>query len=111
VDLSDLHTVARIAVTPDGTRAISGGYDRALKVWHIRQQSRGHSESSPNAAILHLGVTDCGQHLASESSDETMTVWDARTLKSVRSVEKLGSGFLGQVGCIGRRWDRIVVLF
>jgi WD40 repeat protein len=71
--------VRSVALTPDGTRAISGSDDHTLKIWDLRhgkleQTIIGHAD-----AIKAVAVVPDGTRAVSASDDHTLRVWDLST--------------------------------
>ena len=76
----DGHTsgVNSVAITPDGTKIVSGSSDHTIKVWDIASTGgrllntlEGHSSSVSSVAI-----TPDGPKIVSGSWDKTIKVWD-----------------------------------
>jgi WD40 repeat protein len=79
--------VNAVAVTPDGTRAVSASGDCTLNVWDLQTGSllrtlRGHASS-----VNGVAVTPDGRWAVSASSDETLRVWDLESGSLIRSLE------------------------
>ncbi len=69
-------SIAAVAVTPDGRWAVSGSWDKTLRVWDLESGAvlatlRGHSE-----AVRAVAVTPDGRRAVSGSRDKTLKVWD-----------------------------------
>jgi WD40 repeat protein len=85
--------VYRVAVTPDGERAVSASLDKTLKVWDLEagrplRTLEGHSDS-----VLDIAVTADGSRAVSACLDGTLKVWDLDTGRSLRTLE-------GHSGCV-----------
>jgi WD40 repeat protein len=68
--------VTSVAVTPDGTKIVSGSWDITIKVWNLNsgaliQTLTGHSDYLNSVAI-----TPDGTKIMSGSSDKTINVWN-----------------------------------
>jgi serine/threonine protein kinase len=71
--------VRAIAVTPDGSRAVSGSDDQTLRCWDLQtgqtaQVLRGHT-----GPVTGVAVTPDGNHAVSASEDKTLRIWDLQT--------------------------------
>lgn len=79
------HTDAVLAVafSPDGSRMVSAGADRVIKVWdrqslHAVLTLRGHA-----AAVTALAFRPDGRRLASGSADGSVRIWDTASGEEV----------------------------
>ena len=76
-----------MSATPDGRKAISGGFEKILYVWdviagNILCKLTGHTDT-----IWSVGITPDGIWGISGSSDGTVRVWDTVLAKCVRILE------------------------
>ena len=79
--------VLSVAVTPDGRRAVSGSYDRTLRVWDISTPLNASLESGAEERVLRghertvnaVAVTPDGRRAVSASDDHTLRVWDLQS--------------------------------
>ncbi len=75
--------VSSLALTKDGTRVISGGYDGTLQVWALKSGAclntlRGHD------LVLDVDVTPDGLSVVSCGLDKIVCIWDLASGKWVR---------------------------
>jgi serine/threonine protein kinase len=71
--------VRAVAMTPDGSRAVSASDDQTLRCWDLQtgqttQVLRGHT-----GAVTAVTVTPDGYHAVSASDDKTLRIWDLQT--------------------------------
>jgi WD40 repeat protein len=76
-----------VAITPDGTTAVSAGEDRTLKVWdlqtgQLRRTMEGHLD-----LVTAVVITPDGSTAVSASWDKTLKVWDLQTDELRRTLE------------------------
>jgi WD40 repeat protein len=65
-----------VAISPDGTRILSAGFDQVVKVWDAEtgkalRTLRGHA--SP---VYGVAVSAGGRHIVSAGKDRSVRVWD-----------------------------------
>ncbi|WP_437589434.1 AAA family ATPase [Sorangium sp. So ce1000] len=81
------NAVAGVAMTQDGRFAVSGSWDKTLKVWDLAtgqllRTLAGHADS-----VNGVAVTSDGRIAVSASSDKTLKVWNLVTGQFLRTLE------------------------
>jgi WD40 repeat protein len=82
-----LQRVRTVAVTPDGTRAVSGSDDKTLRVWDLETgkslcEFKGHT-----GEVMAVAVTSDGRRVVSGSLDRTLLVWELESGETVHKLE------------------------
>ena len=72
-------TLYAAELSPDGTIAATGGYDRQIILWDTSTGEKLRVLSGHNGAIYDLAFSSDGQVLASASADETVKLWKVST--------------------------------
>jgi len=74
--------VYAVAVTPDGKRAVSGAYDRTIKVWDLENQEASHHSQGFSSVAMEPG----GERAVFGRWDGTLTRWDLNTRRELESL-------------------------
>ncbi|MDY7075908.1 MAG: NB-ARC domain-containing protein [Chloroflexota bacterium] len=79
--------VNAVAVTPDGTQAVSAASDKTLRVWDLETGAtlrilKGHADP-----VNAVAVTPDGAQAISASKDGTLKVWDLETGQEICTLE------------------------
>jgi len=77
--------VDALAITPDGRKAIAGGWDRTLTVWDF-ERKEALLKLKSHGRVKAIAVTLDGRRVVS-SSGATLTVWDLESGKELRVLE------------------------
>ncbi|KEP49004.1 tyrosine kinase family catalytic domain protein [Rhizoctonia solani 123E] len=76
--------VNSVQFSPDGTRVVSGSYDKTIRVWDVEHGTAvigpldGHTES-----VSSVSVSPDGSQIASCSADKTIRLWDTRSGRTI----------------------------
>jgi GTPase SAR1 family protein/DNA-directed RNA polymerase subunit RPC12/RpoP len=89
------NSVNDVAVTPDGTRAVSTSFDQTLRVWDLVTGKSLTSLEGHTDTVFCVAVTTDGTRAISASDDKTLRVWDLATGKSLASLEGHTAGVYG----------------
>jgi WD40 repeat protein len=65
-----------VAITPDGTKIVSGSYDKTIKVWDIASGRLLNTLEGHTSYVQSVAVTPDGTKIVSGSGDNTIRVWD-----------------------------------
>jgi WD40 repeat protein len=69
-------TVTAIAVTADGSLAVSASEDRTVRVWDLRRGRAYCTLTGHSDRVQAVAVTPDGSRVVSAASDHTIRVWD-----------------------------------
>jgi WD40 repeat protein len=71
-----IDAVTSVAVTPDGTRIVSGSFDRTIRVWdRVTGTSVGDPLTGHTGRVTTVVITPDGMRIVSGSDDNTVRVW------------------------------------
>jgi len=73
-------------VTPDGKWAVSGGFDKTLKVWDLRSGRALLTLTGHEGHVNSCCVTPDGKWVVSASDDKTLKVWDLESGRALKSL-------------------------
>ena len=86
--------VKGIAVTPDGSRAVSASFDYSLILWNLSSQQAIEVLDDHEGAVNAVALLDQGQRALSASDDGTLRLWD---LADGGSLQHVFTGHRGKV--------------
>jgi WD40 repeat protein len=73
-------SVSCVAVTPDGTKIVSAGGDRKIRVWNLATGAAvGEPLTGHPGLVVSVAVTPDGTRIVSGGDDRKIRVWDLAT--------------------------------
>jgi WD40 repeat protein/serine/threonine protein kinase len=76
--------IARVRYSPDGSHLFAGQDDGGLTIWDLATGDQRTIPKAHDGLIYDLAFSRDGAMMASASSDQTVRLWDARTMEPVR---------------------------
>lgn len=112
--LDDLGQIKAIAITPDGSRVLTGGYSGKIAIWSI--DDRGLLEqvgefNQHSVEIKSMAIDPTGQYVISGDRDKTARLWNLETQTEIAVAKDfnyhvVGAGFTDNgktaVACCGK---------
>jgi WD40 repeat protein len=77
--------VLSVAFSPDGAHALSGSWDRTLKLWDITGGNELRSFAGHTAPVLSVAFSPDASLALSGSADNTVKLWDVKSGREVHS--------------------------
>jgi WD40 repeat protein len=79
--------VEAVAVTADGRRAVSGGWDTTVRVWDLETGAMLHTLEGHTDVVAGVAVTPDGATAASAGWDRALRVWNIEAGRSLGIIE------------------------
>jgi WD40 repeat protein len=86
--------VLALAITSDGLRAVSGSFDKMLRIWDLQSGQALRTLKGHTNVITAVAMTPDGRGAVSASNDQTLRIWDLTRGQLVRTLER-GTGVVG----------------
>jgi WD40 repeat protein len=75
-------TVSALVISPDGKTLVSGGQDKAIKIWDLQTGKLKKTLQSNSGAINALAIAPDGKTVVSGSGDRIIRIWDITSDRS-----------------------------
>ncbi|KAH6648991.1 WD40-repeat-containing domain protein [Truncatella angustata] len=79
--------VKSVAFSQDGSRIVSGSFDKTIRIWDTNSGKEVHKLEGHSNAVTSVAFSHDGSRIVSGSSDETVRIWDAKSGKQARKLE------------------------
>jgi WD40 repeat protein len=76
-----------VALTPDGTKAVSGSSDKTLKIWDLATGKELATLTGHTCYVRAVALTNDGTKIVSGSGDNTLKIWDLATGEEIMTFE------------------------
>jgi WD40 repeat protein len=91
------------AVSPDGTRIATAGFDETIRIWDLSSGRERRTLTGHRDWVNSIAFTGDGRALLSAGRDRTVRIWDLNNGKIVRTIEYPSEVFT-VAGSPGRQW-------
>jgi WD40 repeat protein len=95
--LAHAGAVTAVAISPDGTRLVTGCDDKQVRLWSMAGDKVERTFTGPTLAVLSVAVSRAGDRVAAGGADKSLFVWESPTAKEVRKL----TGLSGAVKAVG----------
>jgi hypothetical protein len=75
-----------VAFSPDGERALSGGYDHAVRLWEVKTGRELQAFKGLQRVVYSVAFSPDGQLAVSGGIDKTISLWDIATGREIRTL-------------------------
>jgi WD40 repeat protein len=75
-----------LSFTPDGSKIVSGSFDKTIKLWQLDTGTLIHTLADRPKGVFALAISPNGQFLVSGSWDETIELWNLETLTLLQNL-------------------------
>ncbi len=77
------HSINSMALSTDGNRAISGGYDGTMRLWDVKTGKELGCFESTSRRVFCVAFSPDGKHALSGGIDKSARLWDLQTGKEL----------------------------
>lgn len=88
VDPSGDHRIESVAISPDGRRAVSAGWDGIVRLWNLDTRTLLKELSGHYGFVRSVAFLGDGKRIISAGSDRTLRVWDSDSGRQVFQLKK-----------------------
>src|ERR1700722_5158022 len=82
-----LDSVNAVAFSPDGTRIVSGSFDRTVRIWDTTTGANVNTLKGHSNWVNAVAFSPDGRRIVSGSNDRRVRIWDTSTGATVKTLE------------------------
>lgn len=90
-------TASQVALSTDGKTLVSGGQDKAIKVWDLQTGQLKRTLQSDSGVITALAIAPDGRTVVSGGGDRMVRIWDLATGKPAQMLKGHSSQNVGPI--------------
>lgn len=75
--------VGAVAFSPDGQQVLTGGIDRSVRLWDVKNGRQVHQLDGHDDTVVTVRFFPDGKHAISGGIDKTLCIWDLTTGKQI----------------------------
>ena len=85
--------VSSVAIAPDGKTALSGSWDKTLRLWDLASGREIRKFEGHSAPVISVAIAPDGKTALSDSDDETLRLWDLASGREIKKIEGHSGAF------------------
>ena len=78
--------VTTVSITPDGSKIISGSFDKTIKIWNINTGEELKTLVGHSSFVTTVSITPDGSKIISGSEDKTIKIWNINTGEKLKTL-------------------------
>ena len=87
VQMEDAATVTSVAFSPDGRYALSGSWDKTMKLWEVSNGREIRTFQGHSWTVTSVAFSPDGSYALSGSGDNTMKLWEVSSGREIRTFQ------------------------
>ena len=88
--------ISSIAITTDNKYIVSGGYDKTVRIWSLKDRTQEAILQNHTASVSSVKITSNNKYIISGSFDKTVRIWDLQE-KTQEAVLKGHTDFVNSI--------------
>ncbi len=76
-----------LAISPDGTKLVTGGFDHAVRLWDLATKRELHTFTGHTHWVVGVAFSPDGKRIATGGADKTVRLWGVESQKELATFE------------------------